>query len=66
MFSGKVPFHGMQDTVAIANVIAKDERPFRPAHRQLSDQLWEMIQRCWRREPSERPTLQEVVAFLEK
>ena len=66
MFSGKVPFHGVQDTVVVVNVIAKDERPLRPAHSQLSDPLWEMIQKCWRREPSERPTIQEVVTFLEK
>ena len=56
----------MLDTAVVVAVIAADERPPRPTHPQLSDPLWEMIQKCWRREPSERPTIQEVVAFLEK
>ena len=47
-------------------MITTNERPSRPAHQQLSDQLWEMIEMCWRRDPSQRPTTREVTTFLEK
>ena len=61
-----MPFHDRTDTAAVVTVITTDERPSRPGHQQLSDQLWEMIERCWRKNPSERPAIREVVTLLEK
>lgn len=66
IFSGRVPFHDRQDVAAVITVITTNERPPRPAHQQLSDQLWEMIERCWQKDPLQRPAIREVVAFLEK
>jgi serine/threonine protein kinase len=65
VFSGRVPFYDKTDVEAAATVITTDERPSRPTHQQLFDQLWEMIEKCWRRDPSQRPTILEVVNFLE-
>lgn len=56
----------MTDATAAAAVIFTDERPSRPTHQQLSDQLWQVIEKCWQRDPSQRPTILEVVTFLEK
>ncbi|KAF9784466.1 kinase-like domain-containing protein [Thelephora terrestris] len=64
-FSGQVPFHGKVDTAVVIAVINGNERPPRPAHQELSDQLWGMIEKCWQKEPSDRPTIRELVAFLE-
>ena len=61
-----MPFHDRADTAAVATVITTDQRPPRPAHQQLFDRLWEMIEKCWRKDPSQRPTIREVVTFLEK
>lgn len=66
IFSGRVPFHDRQDVAAVMTVITTNERPPRPAHQQLFDQLWEVIERCWQNDPSQRPAIREVVAFLEK
>ncbi|KAF9644609.1 kinase-like protein [Thelephora ganbajun] len=66
IFSGRVPFYDRTDTAAVVTVITTDERPSRPAHQQLFDQLWEMMETCWRKDPSQRPTIVEVVTFLEK
>lgn len=66
IFSGRLPFQNKKETAVVVTVITSDERPPRPAHPQLSDELWEMIEKCWRRDPSQRPTIQEIVDFLEK
>ena len=47
-------------------VITTDERPPRPTHKELSGQLWELIQRCWQKNPLQRPTIREVVHILER
>jgi serine/threonine protein kinase len=65
IFSGRLPFYDSKDTAVVVTVITSDKRPSRPAHPQLSDQLWDMIEKCWRRDPSQRATIQEVVKFLE-
>ena len=66
IFSGRVPFHDRQDVAAIITVITTNERPHRPTHKELSDRLWEMIERCWRKDPLQRPTIREAVEFLER
>lgn len=66
IFSGRAPFHERTDVAIAATVIITDERPSRPTHQQLSDQLWEIIEKCWFRDPSQRPTILEVVTFLER
>ena len=64
-FSGQIPFHDRQSAAVTVAVITANERPPRPGHQELSDQLWEMIQKCWQTNPSQRPTIREVVKFLE-
>ncbi|KAF9784468.1 kinase-like domain-containing protein [Thelephora terrestris] len=66
IFSGRMPFHDKLDTEAVMIVTTTNQRPPRPIHQELSGELWHMIERCWQEDPSQRPTIQEVVAFLEK
>jgi len=40
------------------------ERPPRPTHPTLTDELWELIQRCWDQEPQSRPKILEVAQVL--
>ena len=65
IFSGRIPFHDMHGAAVVIAVITTNERPPRPDHQELSDQLWKMIEKCWRMDPSQRSTIQEAVAFLE-
>lgn len=66
VFSGRVPFYDRRTAAAVFAVITTNERPPRPAHQELSDELWEMIEKCWQKDPSQRPAIQEIVVFLEK
>ena len=40
-------------------------RPARLDHSELSDCLWEMIERCWKSDPARCKTMSEVVTALE-
>ena len=40
-------------------------RPARPDHPELSDGVWKMIKGCWKGDPAQRRTIDEVVAILE-
>jgi len=40
------------------------ERPPQPTHQALTDELWNLMQRCWDQEPQSRPEMSEVVQIL--
>jgi len=40
------------------------ERPPRPTHQNLTDDLWLMVRRCWDQEPRLRPEMSQVVLEL--
>ncbi|KAF9648576.1 kinase-like protein [Thelephora ganbajun] len=65
-FTGKYPFSDF-NTLAIVPKIVDGERPPRPQEAQglgLTDSVWDMILRCWRKDPDHRPTMTEVVGLL--
>ncbi|EIW81847.1 kinase-like protein [Coniophora puteana RWD-64-598 SS2] len=69
LFSGDPPFAGWSP-FSLVNAISNGTLPGRPVAgpgaAQLDDALWDMITRCWRSEPSERPTAKVVIQFLEE
>ena len=49
--------------------IVKGIRPLRPEGSQglgFSDDVWEMVSRCWQQEPGQRPKISEVQACFRK
>lgn len=53
----------MKKNVYIFSVnIGYGRRPVRPEN--IPDQYWELIQRCWKQNPEERPTFDEIVEEL--
>ncbi len=53
----------MADMVVSDRVI-RDERPVRPEG-QLPDDLWSLIEDCWKRSPGDRPTAKALLSRLE-
>ena len=43
----------------------RGDRPPRPVHPEVSEGVWNMIQKCWKRSPFQRMTAAEVVELLE-
>ena len=44
--------------------ILNGDRPVRPEN--IPDHYWELIQRCWKEDPEERPTFEEITELLKK
>ena len=63
VFTGAAPFPHTPPTTVGVRVLA-GKRPERPAHSSLTDNLWDLNQRCWDQEPLLRPRITEVVCYL--
>ena len=69
MFSGKVPFEGV-DIYKLTLLLQRGERPSLPAddlseRRGLSPEMEDLIRDCWTQEPTIRPSADEVVERLQ-
>ena len=65
-FTGGYPFSGFT-TPVIVSMIMDGKRPARPREAQklgLTDRVWNMMLKCWKRDPAHRPTVMEVVGLL--
>ena len=45
--------------------IISGKRPPRPIHPSLTDDLWEITERCWDQDPQRRPEISEVVICVQ-
>jgi hypothetical protein len=63
VFTGAAPFPHTPPTTVGVRILA-GKRPERPAHSSLTDDLWDLNQRCWDQEPQLRPRIAEVVCYL--
>jgi son of sevenless-like protein len=64
ILSGDVPFADIRRDIAVLREIdngALPKHPGRDAISQgLSDAIWQVLQKCWEREPTMRPSITEV------
>ncbi|KAF8332884.1 kinase-like domain-containing protein [Amanita rubescens] len=58
-----IPFAGKSD-MQILTLIARGALPPRPPEQPWDDEAWDLIQRCWVRDPFRRPTMEEVTASI--
>ena len=64
----RVPFFQYQ-SAAIFWKVARGDRPWRPEGVEgawFTDDLWEMLERCWVPQPEYRPSIEDVLQCLEK
>ncbi|KAF9793044.1 kinase-like domain-containing protein [Thelephora terrestris] len=60
VLAGKLPFDGNIEAAVILSVFRND-RPPRPVHPEVTDRVWNVIERCWDKDPLNRMTAAEVV-----
>lgn len=63
VFTGAVPFSESPATAAIIRII-HGERPPRPTHPTLTEDLWTLMQRCWNHDPKLRPNASEALQAI--
>jgi hypothetical protein len=69
MFSGEYPFRDISNDFQVMFAVQNGIRPSRPSDtlsqsRGLTDKIWRLIEACWVKEPSERPTASRIVKRL--
>jgi len=68
VYTTEPPFGTMTRVEAMIRASCFHERPGRPVNSEqlgLSDGMWALIQDCWKRNPEERPTMDDVLQRLE-
>ena len=67
VLSGKPPFPGDGGFIVMRKVI-EGERPGRPEGKEVwfSDNLWEILERCWLPQPGRRPTIEAVLECIQR
>ena len=65
LYTGKAPFAGT--TGRVLGKVLRGLRPPRPRFEgeDMMEPLWNFLNKCWSREPSERPSIDDVVTFFE-
>jgi len=67
MSSSKIPFEGMP-SLNVFQAVVDGQRPEHPGEiaisRGLDDSLWLFVQRCWRNNRDERPTISDLVELV--
>lgn len=66
VLSGRVPFYSYISTVVKAKIL-RGERPERPqtvASQWFTDDIWRLLEGCWRHLPSDRPNVNHVLECL--
>ncbi|CAE6495085.1 unnamed protein product [Rhizoctonia solani] len=72
LYSGLEPYHLYTKDQRICAQITSGRSPKREDHPEfdkyapLPDKTWALLEKCWKMEPEERPTIQEVVDELDK
>ncbi|KAF8599904.1 kinase-like protein [Ceratobasidium sp. AG-I] len=72
LYSGLEPFYQFTLNSPMNNAIIKGTRPQRSEYPDFDkyapqpDAYWALLEKCWRREPESRPTIQEVLDELDR
>ncbi|KAK0473642.1 kinase-like domain-containing protein [Armillaria novae-zelandiae] len=64
VFDRSLPWGNLNDGAVVMNVSVRKKHPPRPKHLAKTNLWWELMVRCWAYEPSERPTLQNLMECL--
>ena len=64
IFSGTHPFSEFPNDSTVILKVMSGTRPDRPSSNLLSEQMWQLMQHCWLAEPTQRPTIEEVVTRI--
>lgn len=69
VLTGTSPFARRGKTELACKIVLEDERPQRPRDPEklgLTNKVWEVLQRCWDKKPSSRPSVDLVSASLKQ
>lgn len=70
LFTGDVPFAGTLNLINITLLVINGGNPTRPSNAEIilrgfDDQIWSMMEECWQKEASARPTALKIAQRLQ-
>lgn len=68
MLTGAPPFASRQKPQLACEVVLEGKRPPRPNNSEslgITDEIWDLLELCWAKDDSLRPTVNHVVRYLE-
>ena len=68
VFTGKIPVEEQKNEAVVLR-ISRGGRPEKPENAQavgLTDEMWKLLESCWRKNPNKRPAMEEIVRRLER
>ena len=65
VLSGQVPFMLCPNSV-VALRVAEGKRPGRPKEAWFTDEVWDILERCWAPDTQDRPRIEDVFHCLEE
>jgi len=69
VLSGSVPFVRYRESAVVKFKVLRGERPERPQGVEgdwFTDEVWSILERCWKHEPSDRPSIDCVLQCSEE
>jgi len=64
MLVGAVPFSHIKNPIAVITSVVRGDRPKREHCPQISNEMFSMLEQCWKTEPSQRPTMDTLSSFV--
>jgi hypothetical protein len=65
VFTRKIPFSGVLRDERVSLMVIHGSRPERPTEcPEVTDELWSLMERCWKTEKTQRPTISSVLDDL--
>lgn len=64
---GARPFAGDEGTELACEIVFNDKRPQRPINSErlgFTNEVWDVLQKCWEKKPSARPSIKDISACL--
>ncbi|KAF8892661.1 kinase-like domain-containing protein [Infundibulicybe gibba] len=66
LLTGKYPFaHCKRDAAVIHDIVVLKRTPRRPEGQCVTDDMWAMMQRCWRSDSSARPSMGDIARQIQ-
>ena len=62
--SGKLPYHHRKNDIQVLHEIMRGIKPRKAES--ISEEVWDLIQMCWRDDPLTRPSVSEVRQVIDK
>jgi hypothetical protein len=64
VYTESKPFYNIENIIRLALFVANGGRPERSRCMQINDELWDMLQKCWNVNPSQRPSMASLAQFF--